>query len=98
MDGDVLAVFSSLCHLAQMADRMLDPRLTRRSNAAAIDAGLSTLPRLPVEQVAEQIIADCNGDPCAAVSELVAIIGALLEENRALARAAPPVYVCKSPR
>jgi hypothetical protein len=36
-----------------MADRILDPRLTRRANADAIDAGLSTLPRLT-----EQIIAD----------------------------------------
>jgi hypothetical protein len=76
-----------------MADRMLDPRLTRRSNAAAIDAGLSTLPRLTVAQVAEQIVVDCNGDPRAAVSELVAIVGALLEENRALAAAASPAFV-----
>jgi hypothetical protein len=81
-----------------MADRMLDPRLTRRANAAAIGTGLSTLPRLSVEQVAEQIIADCNGDPRAAVSELVAIVGALLEENRALAKAASPGYARKSPR
>jgi hypothetical protein len=74
-----------------MADRMLDPRLTRRSNAAAIDAGLDALPRLSVEQVAEQIVADCGGDPRAAVAELVAII-ALLEENRALAKATSPGY------
>jgi hypothetical protein len=51
-----------------------------------IDAGLSTPSR------AERIIADCNGDPRAAVSELVAIIGALLGENRALARATSPGY------
>jgi hypothetical protein len=80
-----------------MADRILDPRLTRRANAAAIDAGLSTLPRLSVEQVAARVIADCGGDPRAAVSELVAIVGALLEENRALARAASPGYVRQSP-
>jgi hypothetical protein len=92
MDGDVLAVFSSLRHLAQMADRMLDPRLTRRSNAAAIDAGLSIPPRLSVEQVAERVIADCGCDPRAAVAELVAIVGALFEENRALAEAASPGY------
>jgi hypothetical protein len=71
-----------------MADRMLDPRLTRRANGA----GLSTPPRLPVEQVAEGVITDCGGDPRAAVGELVAIIGALLEEDRALARAASPGY------
>jgi hypothetical protein len=81
-----------------MAARMLDPRLTPRANAAAIDAGLSTLPRLPVEQVAAGVIADCGGDPQAAASELVAIIGALLEENRALAKAASPGYVRRSPR
>jgi hypothetical protein len=80
-----------------MADRMLDPRLTRRSNAAAIDAGLDALPRLPVEQVAEKVIADCGGDPRAAVSELVAIVGALLQENRALAKAASPGYVRQRP-
>jgi hypothetical protein len=80
-----------------MADRILDPRLTRRANAAAIDAGLSTLPRLSVEQVAEKVIADCGGNPRATVSELVAIVGALLEDNRALAKAASPGYVRKSP-
>jgi hypothetical protein len=68
------------------------PRLTRQANAAAIDAGLSTPPRLLVEQVAEQVIADCGGDPRAAVGELVAIVGVLLEENRALAEAASPGY------
>jgi hypothetical protein len=75
-----------LRHPPQIADRILDARLTRR----AIDAGLSTLPGLPVEQLAERIIADCGGDPRAAVSELVAIVAALLEDNRALARAASP--------
>jgi hypothetical protein len=78
-----------------MADRVLDPRLTRQANAAAIDAGLSTPPRLPVEQVAERIIADCGGDPRAAVTELVAIVGALLEENKALREAASPGYARK---
>jgi hypothetical protein len=42
--------------------------------------------------VAEQVIADCGGDPRAAVGELVAIVGVLLEENRALAEAASPGY------
>jgi hypothetical protein len=72
--------------------------MTRRANAAEIDAGLSALPRLPVKQVAEKVIADCNCDPRAAVNELVAIIGALLEENRTLAKAASPGYTRQSLR
>jgi hypothetical protein len=67
--------------------------MTRRANAAAIDAGLLNLPRLPIEQVAEKIIADYDGDPNAAVTELVAIVGALIEGNRALAKAASPGFV-----
>jgi hypothetical protein len=66
--------------------------MTRRANAAEIDARLSNLPRLPVEQVAEKIIADCDGDARAAVNELVAIVGALIEENKALRDAASPGY------
>jgi len=46
-----------------MADRMIDPRLARRANADAIDAGLSTPPRLSVEQVAGRVTADCGGAP-----------------------------------
>jgi hypothetical protein len=69
--------------------------MTRRANAAEIDAGLSNLPRLPVEQVAEKIIADCDGDPRAAVNELVAIVGSLIEENKALRDAASPGYARK---
>ena len=66
--------------------------MKRRANAAEIDAGLSNLPRLPVGAVAEKVIAHCDGDPRAAVSELVAIVGALIEENKALAAAASPGY------
>jgi hypothetical protein len=69
--------------------------MTRRVNAAEIDAGLSSLPRLPIEQVAKKIIADCDDDPRAAVTELVAIIGALIEENRALRESASPGYARK---
>jgi hypothetical protein len=69
--------------------------MTRRANAAEIDAGLSNLARLPIEQVAEQVIADCDGDPRAAVNELVAIVGALIEENKALRDAATPGYARK---
>jgi hypothetical protein len=69
--------------------------VTRRANAAEIDAGLSSLPRLPIEQVAEKIIADCDGNPRAAVTELVAIVGALIEENRALRESASPGYARK---
>jgi hypothetical protein len=69
--------------------------MTRRANAAEIDAGLSGLPRLPIEQVAKKIIADCDDDPRAAVTELVAIIGALIEENRALRESASPGYARK---
>jgi hypothetical protein len=61
------------------AHPVLDPRLTRY----AIDAGHLTLPRLPSGQFAEKIIADCDGDPRAAVNDLVAIVGALLEKNKA---------------
>jgi hypothetical protein len=69
--------------------------MTKRANAAEIDAGLSNLPRLPVEQVAEKVIADCDGDLRAAVDELVAIVGALLEKNEALRDAASPGYARK---
>jgi hypothetical protein len=69
--------------------------VTRRANAAEIDAGLSSLPRLPIEEVAKNIIADCDGDPRAAVNELVAIVGALIEENRALREQASPGYARK---
>jgi hypothetical protein len=45
-----------------------------------------------------EVIADCDGDLRAAVNEFVAIIGALLEENRALAAAVSPGYARRSPR
>jgi hypothetical protein len=38
---------------------------------------------------------DCDGDPRAAVNELVAIVGAVLEENEALRDAASPGYARK---
>jgi hypothetical protein len=72
--------------------------MTRRANAAEIDAGLSNLSRLPIEQVAEKIIADCDGDPGAAVTELIAIVGALIEENKALREAASPGFARRGSR
>jgi hypothetical protein len=62
--------------------------MTRRSNAAEVD--VSNLARLPIEQVAAKIIEDCDGDPRAAVTELIAIVRALIEENKALREAASP--------
>ena len=66
--------------------------MTRRSSAADIDAGLSNLPRLPIEQVAARIIEDCDGDPRAAVTELIAIVRALIADNEALREASSPGF------
>jgi hypothetical protein len=38
---------------------------------------------------------DCDGDPRAAVNELIAIVGAVLEVNEALRDAASPGYARK---
>jgi hypothetical protein len=62
--------------------------VTRRSHAAEVDPGLSNLPRLPIERVVAKVIEDCGGDPQAAVTELIAIVRALMADNKALREAA----------
>jgi hypothetical protein len=71
--------------------------MTLRSNAADVDAGLSNLPRLPIEQIATRIIEDCDGDPHAAVTELIAIVRALMADNAALREAASPGFLRHKP-
>jgi hypothetical protein len=48
-------------------------------------------------QTADDIIADCDGDPRAAVIELLAIIRSLIHENQALREAASPGFARKRP-
>jgi hypothetical protein len=72
--------------------------VTRRSHAAEVDPGLSNLPRLPIEQVAAKVIEDCGGDPQAAVTELIAIVRALMADNEALREAASPGYARRGRR
>jgi hypothetical protein len=49
------------------------------------------------DQTADDIIADCDGDPRAAVIELLAIIRSLIRENQALREAASPGFARKRP-
>jgi hypothetical protein len=49
------------------------------------------------EQTADDIIADCDGDPRAAVVELLAIIQSLIHENQALREAASPGFARRRP-
>lgn len=70
---------------------------SRQSHAALICSTgngevVAILPRLPIEQVAAKIIEDCNGDPRATVTELIAIVRALMADNEALREAASPGY------
>jgi hypothetical protein len=45
----------------------------------------------------DAIIADCGGDPRAAVVELLAIVRSLIHENRALREAASPGFARRRP-
>ena len=68
--------------------------MTRPTNTAEISAGLSTM---PTDQVADRLIASLGGDARVAVTELVAIVGALLEENKALAACASRGFARSDP-
>jgi hypothetical protein len=54
-------------------------------------------PPLLAGQTADGIIAECNGDPRAAVVELLAIIRSLIHENQTLREAASPGFARKRP-
>ncbi len=71
--------------------------MPRLSDAAELGAE-SDFARLSIEEVAEKIVADCDGDPRAAIKELITMIRALLEENKALSAAALPGYARRTPR
>jgi hypothetical protein len=49
------------------------------------------------EQTADDVIAECGGDPRATVVELLAIIRSLIHENRALREAASLGFARKRP-
>jgi hypothetical protein len=49
------------------------------------------------DQTTDDIIADCGGDPRAAVVELVAIIRSLVHENQTLREAASPGFARRRP-
>ena len=48
-------------------------------------------------QTADDIIAECDGDPRAAVIELLAIIRSLIHENRTLRETASPGFARRRP-
>jgi hypothetical protein len=56
------------------------------------------LPPATPDQTADDIIADCGGDPRAAVIELLAIIRSLIHENQALRQAASPGFARRRPK
>jgi hypothetical protein len=49
------------------------------------------------DRTADDIIADCDGDPRAAVIELLAIIRSLIHENQTLRQAASPGFARRRP-
>jgi hypothetical protein len=49
------------------------------------------------DQTADDIIADCDGDPGAAVIELLAIVRSLIHENQTLHEAASPGFARRRP-
>jgi hypothetical protein len=49
------------------------------------------------DQTVDDIIADCDGDPRAAVVELLAIIRSLIAENQKLREAASPGFARRRP-
>jgi hypothetical protein len=54
-------------------------------------------PSAAPDQTADAIIADCGGDPRAAVIELLAIIRSLIHENQTLREAASPGFARRRP-
>jgi hypothetical protein len=49
------------------------------------------------DQTADDVIAECGGDPRAAVVELLAIIRSLIQENQTLREAASPGFARQRP-
>jgi hypothetical protein len=49
------------------------------------------------DQTADDVIAECGGDPRAAVAELLAIIRSLIHENQTLREAASPGFARQRP-
>jgi hypothetical protein len=71
---------------------------------AAADEVIATTPDTseptlapPPDRTADDIIADCDGDPRAAVVELLAIVRSLINENQGLREAASPGYARRRP-
>jgi hypothetical protein len=56
-----------------------------------------TRPSMQTDQTADGVIAECDGDPRAAVVELLAIIRSLILETEALRRAASPGFARRPP-
>jgi hypothetical protein len=56
----------------------------------------STIPA-PPEEAADDVIAECGGDPRAAVIELLAIVRSLIHENQTLREAASPGFARRRP-
>jgi hypothetical protein len=54
-------------------------------------------PKETREQTVDAIIADCAGDPRAAVAELLAIIKSSVAENKMLREAASPGFAWRRP-
>jgi hypothetical protein len=68
------------------------------SDAPAEGVAESVLPSsAAIEETAGGIIADCGGDPRAAVIELVVILHSLVYENRTLREAASPGFARRRP-
>ena len=49
------------------------------------------------DRTADEIIAECGGDPRAAVVELLAIVRSLIHENQTLREAASPGFARRRP-
>jgi hypothetical protein len=54
--------------------------------------------RLADDDVVDDLIADCDGDPRAAVAALLRIVQALVRKNNELAEAVSPGYARLAPR
>jgi hypothetical protein len=54
-------------------------------------------PPLQADQTADDIVAECGGDPRAAVVELLAIVRSLIHENQTLREAASLGFARKRP-
>jgi hypothetical protein len=79
----------------QLADDAMQEAAASNANAAISDKDEPTLS--PPDRTADEIIADCDGDPRAAVVELLAIIRSLIHENQTLSEAASPGFARRRP-